>query len=77
MEKNTFENKEKHCLTPQQTKVLKLLAEGLRNKEIAYRMGLKISTVKQHISGIMLRLNVRTRTGVVIKAQKLGLTEKE
>ena len=77
MEKNTFENEERHSLTPQQTKVLKLLAEGLRNKEIAYRMGLEISTVKQHISGIMLRLSVRTRTGVVIKAQKLGLISKE
>ncbi|MBR1777394.1 MAG: response regulator transcription factor [Alphaproteobacteria bacterium] len=70
------ENKTR-ILTPRQFTVLTFLAAGLRNKEIAYRMGLTVSTVKQHISGIMLRLNVNTRTAVVLKAQKLGLIDPE
>ncbi|MBO4539663.1 MAG: response regulator transcription factor, partial [Clostridia bacterium] len=50
---------------------------GLTNKEIAFQMNKSVSTVKQHISGMMLRLDVHTRTGIVIKAQKLGLIDKE
>ena len=70
-------NKGKFHLTPQQTKVLKYLALGLQNKEIAYQMGLSVSTIKQHVSGIMLRLGVNTRTAVVVTAQKLGLIDNE
>ena len=60
-------------MTPREIEVLKFLAQGLRNKEIAFRMEKSISTIKLHISGMMLRLNVNTRTGIVIKAQELGL----
>ena len=70
-------NKGKFHLTPQQIKVLKYLALGLQNKEIAYQMGLSVSTIKQHVSGIMLRLGVNTRTAVVVTAQKLGLIDNE
>ena len=77
MKGSKLPQKEKFRLTPQQIKVLKLLARGLRNKEIAYQMGLSVSTVKQHVSGIMLRLNADTRTAVVVKAQELGLIKKE
>ena len=38
-------------------------------------MGLAVSTVKLHVSGILRRLNVRTRTAAIIKAQKLGLID--
>ena len=75
MKESKTEDNETHRLTPQQIKVLILIAEGLQNKEIAFRMGLSVSTVKQHVSGIMLRLDIRTRTGVVTKAQKLGLID--
>lgn len=75
MKESKTEDNETHRLTPQQIKVLILIAEGLQNKEIAFRMGLSVSTVKQHVSGIMLRLAIRTRTGVVSKAQKLGLID--
>ena len=64
-------------LTPQETETLKHLALGLQNKEIAYQMGLSVSTIKQHVSGILLRLNVNTRTAAVVTAQKLGLIDKE
>ncbi len=60
-------------LTPKQEEVLKYLAQGFQNKEIAFQMNLSVSTVKLHVSGLMLRLNVRTRTAAVIKAQRLNL----
>ena len=73
MKENKLSNKNSYHLTPQQIKVLELLVQGLQNKEIAYQMKKSVSTVKQHISGMMLRLGVHTRTGIVIKAQELGL----
>lgn len=76
MEERKPEEKEAYPITPRQFSVLKLLASGLQNKEIAYRMGLAVSTVKLHVSGIMRRLDVKTRTAAVIKAQKLGLIDK-
>ena len=60
-------------LTPKQKEVLDHLAEGLQNKEIAKVMNLSVSTVKLHVSGILLRMNVRSRTAAVITAQKAGL----
>ena len=69
------ENKEICYLPAKQSEVLKLLALGLRNKEIAFKMNKSVSTVKQHVSGLMRRLNVTTRTAIVVKAQKLGLID--
>ena len=60
-------------LTFRQKEVLGYLRKGLLNKQIAYIMGLSVSTVKLHISGIFIRLNVNTRTAAVVKAQELGL----
>ncbi|MBR1946305.1 MAG: response regulator transcription factor [Alphaproteobacteria bacterium] len=73
MKENKLSNGNTYHLTPQQMKALNYLAQGLRNKEIANRMKLSESTIKQHVSGIMLRLGVNTRTAVVVKAQELGL----
>ncbi|MBR1777432.1 MAG: response regulator transcription factor [Alphaproteobacteria bacterium] len=69
--KKIFENS--FHLTFKQKEVLKYLAKGLLNKQIAQAMNLSVSTVKLHVSGILLRLNVKTRTAAVVKAQKLGL----
>lgn len=60
-------------LTSKQKEVLKYLAQGFQNKEIAVRMNLSVSTVKLHVSGIMLRLNAKTRTAAVVEAQRLNL----
>ena len=60
-------------LTPKQKEVLIYLAKGMQNKQIARVLGLSVSTVKLHVSGILLRLNVKTRTAAVVKAQKQGL----
>ena len=71
--KETVVNGNGFYLTFKQKEVLRHLAEGLQNKQIAYAMNLSVSTVKLHICGIFLRLEVHTRTAAVVKAQKLGL----
>lgn len=60
-------------LTFRQKEVLEYLGKGFLNKQIAHAMGLSISTIKLHIAGIFIRLDVNTRTAAVVKAQKLGL----
>ena len=64
-------------LTPKQQEVLGYLAKGMQNKEIAAEMGLSVSTVKLHVSGILFRLNAKTRTSAVITAQKSKLIDKD
>lgn len=56
-------------LTPQQFVVLKMMANGLLNKQIAYELGIKETTIKQHGSAILrkLGLNNRTQAGVLFK----------
>ena len=56
-------------LTPQQFVVLKMMADGLLNKQIAYELGIKETTIKQHGSAILrkLGLNNRTQAGVLFK----------
>ncbi|TIT22566.1 MAG: helix-turn-helix transcriptional regulator [Mesorhizobium sp.] len=49
------------ALTPRQTQVLRLIASGLTNPEIAGELGLSQRTVDRHVSDILTRLNVRTR----------------
>ena len=61
------------ALTQKQREVLKYLSFGFQNKEIASQMGLSVSTIKLHVSAMMHRLDVKTRTAAVVKAQKLGL----
>lgn len=64
-------------ITPKQQEVLFYLARGYQNKEIAYRMGLSVSTIKLHLTGLYLRLNVKNRIEALITAQKLGLLKTE
>ncbi len=52
-------------LTPRQRDVLKLLVEGLRNKEIAERLGIREVTVKLHLSKIFKKLGAANRTAAV------------
>ena len=55
-------------LTPQQFRVLLCLADGLLNKQIAYELGVSEATIKAHVSAILLKLNVDSRTQAVIAA---------
>jgi DNA-binding NarL/FixJ family response regulator len=60
-------------LTPQQNKVLSMLGEGLLNKQIAYELGVSEATVKAHVSAVLLKLGVDSRTQAVIALGRLGL----
>ena len=63
-------------LSERETGVLQLLVEGLTNKQIAARLNIQPSTVKQYASNILSKLNVQSRTEAVAMALKLGLVKK-
>ena len=58
-------------LTPQQVRVLMMLSAGLLNKQIAYELGVSEATVKAHVSAILQKLGVESRTQAVIAAGKI------
>jgi DNA-binding NarL/FixJ family response regulator len=58
-------------LTPQQVRVLMMLSEGLLNKQIAFQLGVSEATVKAHVSAILQKLGVDSRTQAVIAASKI------
>lgn len=62
-------------LTPQQLRVMKMLRDGLLNKQIAYELQVGETTVKAHVSEILRKLNVYSRTQVVIELSKLDADE--
>jgi DNA-binding NarL/FixJ family response regulator len=58
-------------LTPQQVRVLMMLSEGLLNKQIAYELSVSEATVKAHVSAILQKLGVESRTQAVIAAGRI------
>jgi len=58
-------------LTPQQVRVLMMLSQGLLNKQIAYELAVSEATVKAHVSAILQKLDVDSRTQAVILAAKI------
>ncbi|MBV8412291.1 MAG: response regulator transcription factor [Alphaproteobacteria bacterium] len=60
-------------LTPQQWRVLVLMVQGDQNKQIAYKLGVGEATVKAHVTVILRKLGVRSRTQAVIEARRLEL----
>jgi DNA-binding NarL/FixJ family response regulator len=63
-----------NSLTPQQSRVLGMVAEGLLNKQIADQLGISERTVKAHLSALFERLGVRNRTqaGVLLRSLELA-----
>lgn len=61
-------------LTPQQMRVLTMLSEGLLNKQIAYELSVSEATVKAHVSAILMKLGVESRTQAVIAASKIEVS---
>ena len=59
-------------LTPQQVRVLMMLSEGLLNKQIAFELGVSEATIKAHVSAILQKLGVESRTQAVIAAAKIA-----
>ncbi|WP_240704757.1 response regulator [Croceicoccus sediminis] len=62
-------------LTPQQRIVLGHLVAGLLNKQIAHELSVSMTTVKAHVSAILQKMNVFSRTQAVIMANRVGFTD--
>ncbi|MBE6467586.1 MAG: response regulator transcription factor [Alphaproteobacteria bacterium] len=60
-------------LTNRQMEVLKYLAQGLSNKQIAYKMNVSEATVKLHINALLRAVGATNRTQAVIKSQQMGI----
>lgn len=64
-------------LTRQQARVLGMLSEGLLNKQIAYELDVSEATVKAHVSAILQKLGVESRTRAVIRLAKITSLEEQ
>ena len=64
---------EQEALTPREREVLEMLAEGLSNKEIAWRLNISEHTVKFHVASVFAKLDVSTRTEAVMQGLRRGL----
>ena len=60
-------------ITPQQRRILRLLAEGLSNREIGEKMYLSPNTVKDYLDDLMEKSGIHSRTALVAKASRLGI----
>jgi len=63
----------RHGLSQREIEVLEHVAAGLRNKEIAYELGLSENTVNAHVKHILEKLHVSDRTHAVTTALKRGI----
>jgi DNA-binding NarL/FixJ family response regulator len=64
---------ERVALSPREVEVLRLVAEGLGNKEISFRLGISEHTVKFHVNSILTRMNAATRAEAVAIGIRQGL----
>jgi len=69
----TQKTKTESLLSDRELEVLQMVAEGARNKEIAYKLAITERTVKAHLSHIFQKLNVDSRAAAVAEAAKNGI----
>jgi DNA-binding NarL/FixJ family response regulator len=74
-EKNNANESLEESLTKREIEVLKLISEGLFNKEIAYNLAISEKTVKNHVSNIFKKINVSDRTQAAVYAIKNSLVD--
>lgn len=67
------EESDKLKLTKQEREILRLVAQGLQNKEVAWQSGQSEVKVKMHMRNICKKLDVTNRTGAALKARELGI----
>jgi RNA polymerase sigma factor (sigma-70 family) len=60
-------------LTPRETEILRLIAQGMTNIEIAQRLVITEGTVKNHVTAILSKLEVEDRTQAALRGKMLGL----
>lgn len=70
------DDSELYVLSDRESEILDLVAQGLRNKEIAQKLSIAEKTVKNHVSNILKALQVNSRTEAAMKAVKSKLVEK-
>jgi len=70
------DDSELYVLSDRESEILDLVAQGLRNKEIASKLSIAEKTVKNHVSNILKALQVNSRTEAAMKAVKSRLVEK-
>jgi DNA-binding NarL/FixJ family response regulator len=63
-------------LTPRERDLLRLLVEGLDNRTIAERLGIRYVTVRGHLRNLLLKLDAHSRLEAVARATELGLIER-
>ena len=73
IDRSSTSTSEVDALTPREREVLEMLAEGLSNKEIAWRMKISEHTVKFHVASIFAKFDVSTRSEAVMKGIRQGL----
>ena len=62
------------CLTRREAEIVRLIDDGLSNKEIAVRLHIEVSTVKNHVHNILDKLQLHNRYSAVKLAKAQGLT---
>lgn len=75
-ERNWIPRIEVPDLTPRESQVLALLAQGCSNKEMAKRLDLSPETIKDYLNGVYRKLEVRDRLGALARAREVGLLER-
>jgi DNA-binding NarL/FixJ family response regulator len=75
-DEDDVDDSEMYVLSDRESEILELIVQGLRNKEIAKRLGIAEKTVKNHVSSILKALQVNSRTEAAMKAVKAKLVER-
>lgn len=62
-------------LTPREHQILEMLAQGMRNQEIATELGISLYTVRNHIQGVLIKMDAHSKMEAVANAVRQGLIE--